>query len=105
VRNFPEVAQFYVDEVISPSNQMLAGVIERGIERGEFRRMPNVPQVVHAIVAPMVLLAMNKHSLGACSAGFLLDPKGVTEALIDLALHGLVTRPAAPAAQRKNGSR
>ncbi len=105
VRNFPEVAQFYVDEVISPSNQMLVKVIERGIERGEFRKTLNVPEVVHAIVAPMVLLAMNKHSLGACSAGFLLDPKAVTEALIDLALHGLETCPAASAAHGKNGSR
>jgi len=104
-RNFPEVAQFYVDEVIAPANQMLAKVIERGIERGEFRETLNVPEVVHAIVAPMVLLAMNKHSLGACSAAFLLDPKAVTEALIDLALNGLVTRSATPAAARKNGSR
>jgi AcrR family transcriptional regulator len=105
VRNFPEVAQFYVDEVIAPSNRMLVKVIERGIERGEFRETLNVPEVVHAIVAPMVLLAMNKHSLGACSAGFLLDPKAVTEALIDLALNGLTTRPAAPGTPRKNGSR
>ena len=58
-----------------------------------------------AIVAPMVLLAMNKHSLGACSAGFLLDPKAVTEALIDLALHGLENCPAAPATHGKNSSR
>jgi len=104
-RNFPEVAQFYVDEVIAPANQMLAKVIERGIERGEFRATLNVPEVVHAIVAPMVLLAMNKHSLGACSAAFLLDPKAVTEALIDLALNGLATRSAAPGTPRKNGSR
>lgn len=94
VRNFPEVAQFYVDEVIAPSNQMLVKIIERGIERGEFRANLDVPEVVHAMVAPMVLLAMNKHSLGACSAAFLLDPKAVTEALIDLALHGLLSTPA-----------
>ncbi len=105
VRNFPEVAQFYVDEVITPSNRMLVEVIERGMERGEFRKMPNVPEVVHAIVAPMVLLAMNKHSLGACSAGFLLNPKAVTEALIDLALNGLIAPAPAPATTRKNGSR
>jgi TetR/AcrR family transcriptional regulator len=95
VRNFPEIAQFYVDEVIAPSNQMFVKIIERGIARGEFRADLNVPEVVHAIIAPMVLMAMNKHSLGACSAAFLLDPKAITEALIDLALHGLQARPAA----------
>ena len=97
VRNFPEVAQFYVDEVIAPSNQLLATIIERGIARGEFRTGLNVPEVVHAIVAPLVLMAMNKHSLGACSTAFLLDPKAITEALIDLALHGLLPKPARPA--------
>ena len=95
VRNFPEIAQFYVDEVIAPSNQMFVKIIERGIARGEFRADLNVPEVVHAIIAPMVLMAMNKHSLGACSTAFLLDPKAITEALIDLALHGLQARPAA----------
>ena len=34
VRNFPEIAQFYVDEVVAPSNQMLAEVIQRGVDRG-----------------------------------------------------------------------
>ncbi|HEY9064356.1 MAG TPA: TetR/AcrR family transcriptional regulator [Burkholderiaceae bacterium] len=95
-RNFPEVAQFYVDEVIAPSQRLIATIIERGIGRGEFRAGLNVPEVVHAIVAPLVLLAMNKHSLGACSTAFQLDPKAITEALIDLALHGLQPRPPQP---------
>ena len=93
VRNFPEVAQFYVDEVIAPSNQLIASIIARGIARGEFRTGLNVPEVVHAIVAPLVLMAMNKHALGACSTAFQLDPKAIIEALIDLALHGLQPKP------------
>src|SRR5438552_2080117 len=68
--------------------------VERGFARGEFRAGLNVPEVVHAIVAPLVLMAMNKHSLGACSTAFLLDPKAIMEAVIDLALHGLQPRPA-----------
>jgi AcrR family transcriptional regulator len=91
-RNFPEVARFYVDEVIAPSNRMLAGIIERGIARGEFRAGLNVPEVVHAIVGPLVFMVLNKHSLGACSVAFALDPKAVIEALIDLARHGLEAR-------------
>ena len=105
VRNFPEVAQFYVDEVIAPVEPDARGGDRARNRTRRVPRMLNVPEVVHAIVAPMVLLAMNKHSLGACSAGFLLDPKAVTEALIDLALNGLVARPAAAPAARKNGSR
>jgi len=95
VRNFPEIAQFYVDEVVTPSNQMLASVIQRGIARGEFRSV-DVAETTHALVGPLVFLALNKHSLGACSAAFLLDPKVVIAALVDMVLYGLVPRDAAP---------
>ena len=94
VRNFPEVAQFYVDEVVTPSNQMLAQVIQRGVDRGEFRAV-NVPEVVHALVGPLIFLVLNKHSLGACSISFLLQPRLVITALIDMVLNGLVPRTAA----------
>jgi len=100
VRNFPEIAQFYVDEVVNPSNQMLAQVIQRGVDRGEFRDV-NVVEVVHALVGPLVFLALNKHSLGACSAAFLLEPKVVIGALVDMVLYGLVPRETAPAANKK----
>ena len=104
VRNFPEVAQFYVDEVVTPSNQMLAQVIQRGVDRGEFRSV-NVPEVVHALVGPLIFLVLNKHSLGACSISFMLEPRAVITALIDMVLHGLVPRGAAqpaPAAANRN---
>jgi len=100
VRNFPEIAQFYVDEVVTPSNQMLEQVIQRGIDRGEFRDV-NVVEVVHALVGPLVFLCLNKHSLGACSAAFLLEPKVVIGALIDMVLYGLVPREAGAAAKKK----
>ena len=96
VRNFPEIAQFYVDEVVAPSNQMMAQMVQRGVDSGEFRCV-DVPRVVSALIGPLVFLAMNKHSLGACSLAHLLDPKAVIEAQIDLALRGLMARPAATA--------
>ena len=89
VRNFPEIAKFYVDEVIAPSNQMMAQMVQRGVASGEFRAV-DVPRVVSALVGPLVFLAMNKHSLGACSLDHRLDPKAVIEAQIDLALNGLL---------------
>ena len=110
VRNFPEIAQFWVDEVIAPAHQMIAEIVEAGIARGEFRRV-NVENTVHALVAPLLFLVMNKHSLGACVPGAKLDPQAVIGAQIDLVLHGLETaagaaagKPAkAPAAARKRG--
>lgn len=94
VRNFPEIAEFYVDEVVTPSNQMLEQVIRRGIERGEFREVDVAP-TVHALVGPLVFMALHKHSLGACSVAFQLEPRHVIEALIEVVLHGLVPRPPA----------
>lgn len=91
VRNFPELAQFYVDEVITPSNTLMAQMVTRGIASGEFRTV-DVPKVVTALVGPLVYLALNKHSLGACSVNYRLDPKAVIEAQIDLVLHGLLGR-------------
>jgi len=87
-RNFPDIARFYVDEVIRPSDALLGAIVQRGIDRGEFRKVA-VAEVVHAIVAPLLFLVMNKHSLGACAIGSMLDPKAVIEAQIDLVLHGL----------------
>ena len=94
VRNFPEIARFYVDEVIAPSNALMGQMIRRGVASGEFRAV-DVPRIVSALVGPLVFLALNKHSLGACSLGQLLDAKSVIEAQIDLALHGLLA-PRAP---------
>ena len=93
-RNFPEIAQFYVDEVIRPSDSMLGQLVRRGIDRGEFRPVV-VADVVHALVTPLLFLVMNKHSLGACSVGSMFDPKAVIEAQIDLVLHGLLRPEAA----------
>ncbi|HSC62888.1 MAG TPA: TetR/AcrR family transcriptional regulator [Caldimonas sp.] len=105
VRNFPEIAQFYVDEVTQPCDRMLAEIVERGVGRGEFRPV-NVADVVHALIGPLLFLVMNKHSLGACAAVAKLDPLPIIEAHIDLVLHGLEPRPgpagtaAAPAGTR-----
>ena len=99
-RNFPDIAQFYVDEVIRPSHAMLGELVQRGIDRGEFRPVV-VDDVVHALVTPLLFMVMNKHSLGACSVGSTIDPKRVIEAQIDLVLHGLQT----PARRTKSARR
>ncbi len=39
LHNFPDLMQFYADEVILRGRRVVSGVVARGIERGEFRRM------------------------------------------------------------------
>jgi AcrR family transcriptional regulator len=88
-RNFPDLAQFYVDEVVLPAERLLGGTVQRGIDRGEFRALP-VHDVVHALIAPVLFLAMHKHSLGACGLrGLDMDPGRYIDTQMQLVLHGL----------------
>jgi AcrR family transcriptional regulator len=92
VRNFPELAQFYNDEVILPADKLFSGIVRRGIERGEFRPMPE-HEVAHALMAPMIFIALCQHSLGACPVrGGDLDPQALIRTHLDLMLRGLQVR-------------
>ncbi len=92
VRNFPELAQFYADEVIRPAHRLFEDVVRRGITRGEFRPVDTCA-VAHAVMAPMIFLLLHKHSFGACPIqGAGVDPKVTLMAHADLMLHGLQVR-------------
>lgn len=92
-RNFPDLAQFYVDEVIRPAHRLFETLIRRGIERGEFRRV-DASAVAHAVMAPMIFLMLHEHSFGACPVeGFDIDPAATLAAHADLMLQGLCARP------------
>jgi AcrR family transcriptional regulator len=65
-RNHPDIAEFYRHEVIEPGQRIVGEVVQRGIERGEFRRDIDVPLAVYSLVLPMVMLCLHKHSVGAC---------------------------------------
>jgi len=105
VRNFPELAQFYNDEVVVPAQRLIAATLRRGIARGEFRDVPLAP-TTHTLIAPLLFLALHKHSIGACAvSGPSLDAEALIDTHIDLMLHGLqaaARRPAArPGQQRR----
>jgi AcrR family transcriptional regulator len=91
VRNFPELAQFYTDEVVLPSHRLIAGTLQRGIDRGEFRPVP-LNEATHTLIAPMLFLALHKHSIGACPVmGQHMNPTLLLDTQIDLLLNGLLS--------------
>jgi hypothetical protein len=99
VRNFPELAQFYTDEVIIPADRLFSGCVQRGINSGEFRPMP-VHEVAHALIAPLIFMAVHRHSFGCCPVhgGVDVDPAVMLDTHLDLVLRGLEVRsPAMPA--------
>lgn len=89
VRNFPEIAELWFNEV----SQLIGGMVQRGIDSGEFRQV-DVLSVVYSIVMPLVMLCVHRHSLGACECpGMGLDPQTFIRAHIDLVLRGISTHP------------
>jgi AcrR family transcriptional regulator len=94
VRNFPDIAQFYLERVVDPGNALCARLLRRGIERGEFRDV-DIDAAVHSILMPMVLLCVHKHSLGACGSASTIghDPEGFLRAHLSLIFQGLQVRP------------
>ncbi|MFG6413483.1 TetR/AcrR family transcriptional regulator [Roseateles sp. DC23W] len=92
-RHFPELARFYVDEVISPSQNLLGDLIGRGIEAGEFRAVP-IEATVHMLIAPLMHMMLHEHSFGAqdmCNHS--MSPLELLEAQMSLLLHGLLAQP------------
>lgn len=85
--NFPEVANFYNDEVIMRGNALIANTLQRGIKTGEFRAI-NLEMATHVICAPILMLMMWKHSTDACHIEE-KDHQAYLSTFVDLLLDGL----------------
>ena len=87
--NFPELARFYQEEVMTRRMRMISNMLERGIRRGEFRAI-DVPQTAQVLIAPLLMLSTWKHTVGPCERCD-LQPEAFLAAFIDITLHGLVS--------------
>ena len=92
VRNFPEIAEFHRRAVVEPGQQLLGQLLQRGIDRGEFRPV-DVESAVHSLIFPMIMVCLHKHSLGACIPEQRLDGKAFIRDHIELMLAGLSAGP------------
>ena len=89
--NFPHLAEFYVDAVVKRGLALLGRILARGAERGEFRPV-DLPATLPLVIAPVLLMALWKHSLGRhAEAPF--DPARVLQAHLDMLLRGLKPEP------------
>jgi len=86
--NFPEVAKFYHDEFIQRGNAIIQRALERGMDRGELRRL-DPEQVTMVVVAPMIKLMLWKHSFAACQPEP-VDPLAYLHTYIDILFNGLL---------------
>jgi TetR/AcrR family transcriptional regulator len=86
---FPEIADIYRQEVIEPGNQLIRRILQRGIERGEFKKVP-LEHAIYSVIAPMIFLVTWRHALGPCGQAIPnLDPVAFLETQADILLQGL----------------
>ena len=91
-RNFPELAAFYAKEVIEPGDAFIRRILQRGIERKEFRPL-ELKYSVFAVLAPMLYLTLWKHSIGNGAMGITpLEPARYIKEQVDNMLLGFSVR-------------
>lgn len=91
VGNFPDFARFYMDEVIEPGRKLYINVLQRGIDRGELREV-NLFETVHVLIFPLLMMCLQKHSLGICSGMQQVDPLSLIKTHVDVIVRGLLVR-------------
>jgi len=95
--NFPEIARFYLDEVVGPVRAFLADAIHRGVELGHFRAV-DPDHAFYTLIAPLLLAALWQNSLGPHDDRP-LDGAAMIRQHLDIVFRGLA--PEAPAPGRK----
>ncbi len=85
--NFPELARFYYEEVVTRGHRLMAGVLERGIKAGEFRKV-NLAVATKLAMSPLMHAVVARQAFAACMPeGF--DVTSYLDTHIDLYLHGI----------------
>lgn len=90
-RNFPEIAEFYLDEVVRPGQEAIVRIIERGMAAGEFRNMDS-RHVAQLVFAPTLLVACWSNSLAQFDPQG-MDPLRVIEEHVEMLRRGLSADP------------
>lgn len=90
--NFPEIARFYLDEVVARGLAAIRAMLRRQVRAGRFRQV-DVDHVAYCVVAPLLLALLWKHSFGPV-ADRPLDVAALCRAHHDLLLDGLRARKA-----------
>jgi AcrR family transcriptional regulator len=86
-RNFPELAGFYYENVISRGRALVGSALRRGMASGEFRTM-DVETTVDVVIAPILMLLIWRFSMSCCQSEE-SDPQTYLRIHMDLLRQGL----------------
>jgi AcrR family transcriptional regulator len=98
--NFPDLARFYLDEVVHRGMALVRRILHSGIDRGEFREI-DVDSTVICVIAPFIFAMLWRHSLGRHEPRA-LDLRALCEAHLRVLLDGLTAGPPDPASVVRN---
>jgi AcrR family transcriptional regulator len=85
--NFPELARWFHDNMIRRAQRAVAGIIELGVARGDFRPVP--PMLAARIVfGPMFSYVLWQRAFSGCMVD-LPDPETYFSLAVDMLVHGL----------------
>jgi TetR/AcrR family transcriptional regulator len=73
--NFPEIAQFYHQEVIEPAHVMLHTLLKRGVDSGEFAPINDYDDAIHTVISGVQFVMNWQHSIGACIEDSHIEPR------------------------------
>lgn len=97
--NFPELARFYLREVVHRGLRLMGAVLELGVARGEFRPM-NPAHATRLMIAPVLFLALWRQSLGRFDEPA-LDGEAFLADALSLLTTGLTVRRAGDVSPEK----
>lgn len=85
--NFPQLARFYYEEVVTRGHRLMTSVLERGIKQGEFRPV-NLAVAAKLAMSPLMHAVVARRAFASCMPeGF--DVGKYLDTHIDLYLHGI----------------
>lgn len=85
--NFPQLARFYYEEVVTRGHRLLAGVIERGVASGEFRPV-DIRVAAKLALSPLMHATVAQRAFAHCMPED-FDVRTYLDTHIDLYLHGI----------------
>lgn len=89
--NFPELAQFFYEEVVARGQKLIEAAIQQGVASGEFRQM-DVHNSMRVLFAPALMSMIWEHSLGKCEQQP-IDKERFFACYLDFLRHGLMQLP------------
>ena len=84
---FPELTRFYYNEVVTRGHRLMAGVIERGVENGEFRPV-DVMVAAKLAMSPLIHATVARRAFASCMPEA-FNVQQYLDTHIDLYLHGI----------------